>query len=150
MIDIFEDLNFLGFVKQVLEEKIQKQEALIDAEKIGFYDKKLNYELSKELHTYQKWLNDVNSYIINKTVFGGGKYTMKKEELIKCNQSLLEQNKIDFLNEDINNLVHELKLMEDEKEYLIKENYELERETNYLREEIQKLEYEIQLMKEEY
>ena len=35
-------------------------------------DKKLNYELSKELHTYQKWLNDVNSYIINKTVFGGG------------------------------------------------------------------------------
>ena len=58
--------------------------------------------------------------------------------------------KEDLLNEDINNLLHELKLMEDEKEYLTKKNYELEREINYLREEIQKLEYEIQLMKEEY
>ena len=71
-LDIFDDIKFLGFVKQVLEEKIQKQEALIDVERANFFDKQLDYELSKELHTYQKWLNDVNSYIINKTVFGGG------------------------------------------------------------------------------
>ena len=69
---MLDDLDFLNFIKQTLEERINRQEALINAEKIGFYDKKLNYELSKELHTYQKWLNDVNSYIINKTVFGGG------------------------------------------------------------------------------
>jgi len=90
---MLDDLDFLSFIKQELEEKIKQQEALIDAEKIGFYDKKLNYELSKELHTYQKWLNDVNSYIINKTVFGGGNNTMKKEDLLKYNQSLLEENK---------------------------------------------------------
>lgn len=69
---LFDDLDFLSLVKQMLEERINRQEALIDAEKLGFYEKQLDFELSKELHTYQKWLNDVNSYIINKTVFGGG------------------------------------------------------------------------------
>ena len=123
---MLDDLDFLSFIKQELEEKIKQQEALIDVEKIGFYDKKLNYELSKELHTYQKWLNDVNSYIINKTVFGRRKYTMKKEDLLKYNQSLLEENKkllesnkmlskkieelkieIDFLNREIMQLLDE-------------------------------------------
>jgi len=70
--DILDDMKFLEFVKGVLEEKITSQEALIDVERANFFDKQLDYELSKELHTYQKWLNDVNSYIINKTVFGGG------------------------------------------------------------------------------
>ena len=70
--DIFDDLQFLSFVKNVLEEKIQDQEALIDAEKLGFYDKQLDYELTKELHKYEEWLNYIDSYIINKTVFGGG------------------------------------------------------------------------------
>ena len=70
---LFDDLDFLSFIKQTLEERINRQEALIDAEKLGFYEKQLNYELTKELHTYQKWLDDVNGYIINKTVFGGGK-----------------------------------------------------------------------------
>ena len=70
--DIFEDLNFLGFIKQKLEEEIDFQEKLIENQRNNFYDKQLDYELCKELHTYQKWLNDVNSYIINKTVFGGG------------------------------------------------------------------------------
>ena len=69
---MLDDLDFLRLVKQMLEERIKRQEALIDVEKLGFYDNQLNYELTKELHTYQKWLNDVNSYIINKTVFGGG------------------------------------------------------------------------------
>ena len=70
--DIFDDLQFLSFIKNVLEEKIQDQEALIDAEKLGFYDKQLDYELTKELHKYEEWLNYIDSYIINKTVFGGG------------------------------------------------------------------------------
>ena len=69
---MLDDLDFLSFIKQTLEERIKRQEALIDAEKLGFYDKQLNYELTKELHTYQKWLDDVNGYIINKTVFGEG------------------------------------------------------------------------------
>jgi len=68
---LFDDLDFLSLVKQMLEERINRQEALIDAEKLGFYDKQLNYELTKELHRYQSWLDSVNSYIINKTVFGG-------------------------------------------------------------------------------
>ncbi len=69
---MLDDLDFLSFIKQELEEKIMQQEALIHAEKLGFYDKQLDYELTKELHTYQKWLDDVNGYIINKTLFGGG------------------------------------------------------------------------------
>ena len=68
---MLDDLDFLSLVKQMLEERINRQEALIDAEKLGFYDKQLNYELTKELHRYQSWLDSVNSYIINKTVFGG-------------------------------------------------------------------------------
>ena len=68
MMDIFEDLKFLGFVKQVLEEQIEKQEALIDAERMNFFDKQLDYELSKELHTYQRWRDEISSYIQNKIV----------------------------------------------------------------------------------
>ena len=121
---LFDDLDFLELVKQMLEERIKRQEEVINAEKLGFYDKQLNYELTKELHKYEEWLNYIDSYIINKTVFGGGKYTMKKEELIKCNQSLLEQNRkllesnkmlsqrieeleieIDFLNREIMQLL---------------------------------------------
>jgi len=123
---LFDDLDFLELVKQMLEERIKRQEEVINAEKLGFYDKQLNYELTKELHKYEEWLNYIDSYIINKTVFGGGKYTMKKEELIKCNQSLLEQNRkllesnkmlsqrieeleieIDFLNREIMQLLDE-------------------------------------------
>ena len=120
---MLDDLDFLSFIKQELEEKIKQQEALIDAEKIGFYDKKLNYELSKELHTYQKWLNDVNSYIINKTVLGGRKYTMKKEDLLKYNQSLVEQNR---------------KLLESNK-MLSKKIKELQKEIDFLNREIMQL-----------
>ena len=68
---IFEDLDFLGFVKQALEEKIQKQEALIDVERANFFDKQLDYEFSKELHLYQRWRDEVSSYITNKSLFGG-------------------------------------------------------------------------------
>ena len=69
---LFDDLDFLELVKQMLEERIKRQEEVINAEKLGFYDKQLNYELTKELHKYEEWLNYIDSYIINKTVFGGG------------------------------------------------------------------------------
>ena len=39
--DIWDDMKFLGFVKQVLEEKIQKQEALINAERMNFFEEDL-------------------------------------------------------------------------------------------------------------
>lgn len=83
MMDIFEDLKFLGFVKQVLEEKIQKQEALIDAERMNFFDKQLDYELSKELHTYQRWRDEISSYIQNKYAVGSKK--LKKNNLLEYN-----------------------------------------------------------------
>ena len=84
MMDIFEDLKFLGFVKQVLEEKIEKQEALIDAERMNFFDKQLDYELSKELHTYQRWRDEISSYIQNKIVDIEKIYQNRKEDAYEC------------------------------------------------------------------
>ena len=110
MIDIFEDLNFLGFVKQVLEEKNQKQEALIDAERANFFDKQLDYELSKELHLYQRWRDEVSSYITNKYAVGEDK-GMKIEDMLEYNQSLLEQNqKLLKRNKELVERIEELKL----------------------------------------
>ena len=71
MIGIFDDLDFLNFIKQELEEKIKQQEAVIDVVKLLFYDNQLNYELTKELHRYQNWLDSVKSYIIIMSEFGG-------------------------------------------------------------------------------
>jgi hypothetical protein len=68
--DILDDMKFLEFVKGVLEEKIQKQEALIEAERLGFFDKQLDFELSKELHMYQRWRDEIETYILNKTILG--------------------------------------------------------------------------------
>ena len=109
MIDIFEDLNFLGFVKQVLEEKIQKQEALIDVERANFFDKQLDYELSKELHMYQIWRDEISSYIQNKYAVGSNK--LKKNNLLEYNQSLIEQNqKLLKRNKELVERIEELKL----------------------------------------
>lgn len=83
---IFDDLDFLGFVKQVLEEKIQKQEALIDVERANFFDKQLDYELSKELHMYQRWRDEISSYIQNKYAVGSNK--LKKNNLLEYNVSI--------------------------------------------------------------
>lgn len=125
MIDLMDDMKFLGFVKQVLEEKIQKQEALIDVERANFFDKQLDYELSKELHMYQRWRDEISSYIQNKYAVGEDK-GMKIEDMLEYNQSLLEENKkllesnkmlsktieklkieIDFLNREIMQLLDE-------------------------------------------
>ena len=84
MIDLMDDMNFLGFVKQVLEEKIQKQEALIDVERANFFDKQLDYELSKELHTYQRWRDETSSYIQNKIVDIEKIYQNRKEDAYEC------------------------------------------------------------------
>ena len=109
MMDIFEDLKFLGFVKQVLDEKIEKQEALIDAERMNFFDKQLDYELSKELHTYQRWRDEISSYIQNKYAVGSKK--LKKNNLLEYNQSLIEQNqKLLKRNKELVERIEELKL----------------------------------------
>ena len=119
---IFDDLDFLGFVKQVLEEKIQKQEALIDVERANFFDKQLDYELTKELHTYQRWRDEISSYIQNKYAVGEDK-GMKIEDMLEYNQSLLEENK---------------KLLESNK-MLSKKIEELECEIDFLNREIMQL-----------
>ena len=120
--DIFDDMKFLGFVKQVLEEKIEKQEALIDVERANFFDKQLDYELSKELHLYQRWRDEVSSYIQNKYAVGEDK-GMKIEDMLEYNQSLIEQNR---------------KLLESNKS-LVERIEELKMEIKLLNEEINKI-----------
>lgn len=124
MIDLMDDMKFLGFVKQVLEEKIQKQEALIDVERANFFDKQLDYELSKELHMYQRWRDEISSYIQNKYAVGGNK--LKKNNLLEYNQSLIEQNRKllesnKSLVERIEELKLEIKLLNDEINKILKE-----------------------------
>lgn len=124
MIDLMDDMKFLGFVKQVLEEKIQKQEALIDVERANFFDKQLDYELSKELHTYQCWRDEISSYIQNKYAVGSNK--LKKNNLLEYNQSLIEQNRKLLesnrsLVERIEELKLEIKLLNDEINKVLKE-----------------------------
>jgi len=124
MKDLMDDMKFLGFVKQVLEEKIQKQEALIDVERANFFDKQLDYELSKELHLYQRWRDEISSYIQNKYAVGGGK--MKIEDMLEYNQSLIEANKKllesnKSLVERIEELKLEIKLLNDEINKVLKE-----------------------------
>ena len=123
---IFDDLDFFGFVKQVLEEKIQKQEALIDVERANFFDKQLDYELSKELHTYQRWRDEISSYIQNKYAVGSKKLKLKKNNLLEYNQSLIEQNRKllesnKSLVERIEELKLEIKLLNDEINKVLKE-----------------------------
>lgn len=124
MIDLMDDMKFLGFVKQVLEEKIQKQEALIDVERANFFDKQLDYELSKELHMYQRWRDEISSYIQNKYAVGGNK--LKKNNLLEYNQSLIEQNRKllesnKSLVERIEELKLEIKILNDEINRVLKE-----------------------------
>ena len=122
--DIFDNLDFLGFVKQVLEEKIQKQEALIDVERANFFDKQLDYELSKELHMYQRWRDEISSYIQNKYAVGSNK--LKKNNLLEYNQSLIEKNRKllesnKSLAERIEELEMEIKLLNEEINKVLKE-----------------------------
>ena len=123
--DIFDDIKFLGFVKQVLEEKIEKQEALIDVERANFPEKQLDYELSKELHLYQRWRDEVSSYITNKYAVGEDK-GMKIEDMLEYNQALLEQNRKllesnKSLVERIEELKLEIKFLNDEINKILKE-----------------------------
>ena len=122
--DIFEDLNFLSFVKQMLEEKIKCQEELIHAERSGFFDKQLDYELTKELHMYQIWRDEISSYIQNKYAVGSNK--LKKNNLLEYNQSLIEANRKLLesnrsLVERIEELKLEIKLLNDEINKVLKE-----------------------------
>ena len=122
--DIMDDMRFLGFVKQVLEEKIEKQEALIDVERANFFDKQLDYELSKELHTYQRWRDEISSYIQNKYAVGGGKTGIENilennQSLLEANRKLLESNR--SLVERIEELKLEIKLLNEEIDKVLKE-----------------------------
>ena len=121
---IFDDLDFLGFVKQKLEEEIDFQERLIENQKNNFFDKQLDYELSKELHMYQIWRDEISSYIQNKYAVGSNK--LKKNNLLEYNQSLIEQNRKllesnKSLVERIEELKLEIKLLNDEINKVLKE-----------------------------
>lgn len=65
MINLFDDLNFLEFILCKIEKEIEFQEALIIIERQYFFNKQLDYELCKELHTLKNWCDEVREYIIN-------------------------------------------------------------------------------------
>ncbi len=99
--DIFEDLNFLGFIKQKLEEEIDFQEKLIENQRNNFYDKQLDYELCKELHTLEKWKDKVSEYIVKWIVVKRNKELVERIEELKL--------EVNLLNEEINKIVKERK-----------------------------------------
>lgn len=103
--DIFDDLDFLGFVKQKLEEEIDFQEKLIENQRNNFYDKQLDYELHKELYKLHGWRDRITEYLQNLSVTekSQDKFTL----LLKSNKSLSDkiqelEEEIRFLNEEIN------------------------------------------------
>ncbi|MFA6842736.1 MAG: hypothetical protein WCQ84_06705, partial [Defluviitoga tunisiensis] len=111
-------------IKQKLEEEIDFQEKLIENQRNNFYDKQLDYELSKELHMYQIWRDEISSYIQNKYAVGSNK--LKKNNLLEYNQSLIEQNRKllesnKSLVERIEELKLEIKLLNDEINKVLKE-----------------------------
>ena len=107
---IFDDLDFLGFIKQKLEEEIDFQEKLIENQRNNFYNKQLDYELSKELRMYQIWRDEISSYIQNKYAVGEDK-GMKIADMLEYNQSLIEQNqKLLKSNKELVERIEELKL----------------------------------------
>lgn len=63
---IFDDMEFLEFVKQSIEWQIENQESLKDISQKFFKDKQIDYEISKELHKFQRWRDEIESYIVNK------------------------------------------------------------------------------------
>lgn len=66
MMGIFDDMEFLEFVKQSIEWQIENQESLKDISQKFFKDKQIDYEISKELHKFQRWRDEIESYIVNK------------------------------------------------------------------------------------
>lgn len=107
--DIFDDLDFLGFVKQKLEGEIDFQEKLIENQKNNFYNKQLDYELHKELYRMYDFRDKVSEYIQNKLV--GDNSNMNIKELLERNQALLEQNqKLLKSNKELVERIEELKL----------------------------------------
>ena len=109
MIDIFDDLDFLGFVKQKLEGEIDFQEKLIENQRNNFFDKQLDFELHKELYRLYIWKNRIQEYIQNKMADDNPNMNMK--ELLERNQALLEQNqKLLKSNKELVERIEELKL----------------------------------------
>lgn len=116
MMKLFDNLDFLEFILCKLENEIKYQKELIENEKRNFYDKKLDYELCKELHILEKWRDEVKEYIINlKTSRNLEKerkcenidYSEQVAKLLQSNKELVDRNKelteeIKLLNEEIN------------------------------------------------
>jgi hypothetical protein len=119
--DIFDDLDFLGFVKQKLEEEIDFQEKLIENQRNNFFDKQLDFELHKELYRLYIWKDRIQEYIQNKiSVLGNRSKNIleNKEEILLKNRKLLESNR--KLVEQIEELKQETKLLNEEINELVK------------------------------
>lgn len=67
---ILDDLEFLGFVNRALEEAIEHEETVLDIGRRMFQNKQMESEVSKRLHTYQKWHDEISGYIQNKGILG--------------------------------------------------------------------------------
>lgn len=119
MIKLFDNLDFLEFILCKLENEIKYQKELIENEKRNFFDKQLDFELCKELHTLEKWRDEVKEYIINLKSSRNLEKKIKREnnkvldyseqvaKLLRSNKELVDRNKelteeIKLLNEEIN------------------------------------------------
>ena len=71
MMAVMEDMRFLECIKDMLDEKIKSQKELIKAERAAFFDNDMDYELSRELHRYERWRDEIETYIVNRRALGG-------------------------------------------------------------------------------
>jgi len=76
MMNVLDDMEFLSFVRQVLEGTIEHQEAILDVERRMFPNKQMDYELLKDIHRLRRWRDEIESYIVNKRSVKEMKMTM--------------------------------------------------------------------------
>ena len=74
--NVLDDMEFLSFVRQVLEGTIEHQEAILDVERRMFPNKQMDYELLKDIHRLRRWRDEIESYIVNKRSVKEMKMTM--------------------------------------------------------------------------
>lgn len=154
---IFDNLDFLGFIKQKLEEEIDFQEKLIENQRNNFYDKQLDYELCKELHTLEKWKDKVSEYIVNLKASRKPKNYIYSYKIIKpidynydyrimdCCQKvtkILDKLVGDNMNTNSKELLERNRALLEQNQKLLKRNKELV-------ERIEELKLEVNLLNEE-
>lgn len=66
MKNIFDDKEFLDFMKQSIEWRIENQKSLMEAVCKAFMDEELDSEMLKSLHKYQRWRDAFDDYLANK------------------------------------------------------------------------------------